>query len=343
MKIDIIGSINYGLSKQIYDSLNNSTGDVEFIIGSEGGDVFEGIQIYNLVMMAKKERNLKCIVIGKCMSAATVIVSAFDTVIAARNATFMIHPASAANYGNAETMIRTAEALETISETLVGVYKNTMKIDEKEIRALMTSEKFFTAEEALEFGLVDILVEDVEIEENEIESKETEMADNSELLAAIAALGTNLESRISAVETSLRTEVDAIKASAEANRKTKEEAEAEAAVNEIKALSESGIIQPALRDTIINSGMNAGAMQAIAAQYKSNPPSNLHIENRVPDYIPPKSNLRNFAKAPDGNRGVEIDAKSRQVADLFGEGGLKGRAAVMNAVMSGQIKYTLSK
>jgi ATP-dependent Clp protease protease subunit len=94
---------------------------------------------------------------GVCASAATLIASAADQVIARHNTNYMVHYPWAICVGNAEAMSKAAEDLEKLTIPIVSVYKNQVKgkIDEEKIRELMANETWLTADEALEYGFVD--------------------------------------------------------------------------------------------------------------------------------------------------------------------------------------------
>jgi enoyl-CoA hydratase/carnithine racemase len=69
----------------------------------------------------------------------------------------MVHLPWAVNIGNAASMRRAADQLDTLTTPIVNVYKQQVKgrIREAKIRALMEAETWMTAEEALDYGFVD--------------------------------------------------------------------------------------------------------------------------------------------------------------------------------------------
>jgi ATP-dependent protease ClpP protease subunit len=94
---------------------------------------------------------------GVCASAATIIASAADEVIARHNTNYMVHYPWSVCVGNANDMSKAAEDLEKLTVPIVSVYKEQVKgkIDESKIRQLMEEETWMTANEALDYGFVD--------------------------------------------------------------------------------------------------------------------------------------------------------------------------------------------
>lgn len=130
--------------------------DVENItvrINSPGGSVYDGMAIMSL--LKRHPANVKAIIDGHAMSAATVIMLGADEIEATEGSFIMIHDAWTFAMGNAKELQKTAEDLETISAQIADLYvaKTGKPIDE--IRAMMDEEKILTAAEALEFGLID--------------------------------------------------------------------------------------------------------------------------------------------------------------------------------------------
>jgi ATP-dependent Clp protease, protease subunit len=124
-------------------------------INSLGGDVFTAQAIYSIIcdLDAKKTSYID----GVAASAATLIACGADKVIARNNTNYMLHFPWAMAIGNADTLRKAAEDLDKVTIPIVSVYKDQVqgKIDEEKIRGLMEDETWLTAEEALEYGLVD--------------------------------------------------------------------------------------------------------------------------------------------------------------------------------------------
>ncbi len=139
-------------------------GDIENIdirINSPGGSVFEGLAIYNTLMAHKAEKTVY--IDGVAASIASVIAMAGDKIIMPANALMMIHDPHALAMGDAETMRKMADMLDKTAESLVSIYKDKSGKTENEIRDKMKTETWFSAQEAIEFGICDEFTEPVKI------------------------------------------------------------------------------------------------------------------------------------------------------------------------------------
>ena len=135
-----------------------SLGDVKNInlhINSPGGSVFEGIAIYN--MLKQNPASLNVYVDGLAASIASVIAMSGDAIYMPANAMMMIHNPWTLAMGNAEELRKQADDLDWITESSVQTYlaKAGDKLDEKTLKELMDNETWLTAQEAVDYGLAD--------------------------------------------------------------------------------------------------------------------------------------------------------------------------------------------
>lgn len=130
-------------------------------ISSYGGDVDQGETIYNLLKASGK--TIRVEIVGQCYSIATVIAMAGDEIYTAKNSRWMVHPAwTPYAQGNADQLEEIADALRTRSEQIYGYYLNRVSEDKREkLREYFDAETELTAEQVIELGLADGLLEDV--------------------------------------------------------------------------------------------------------------------------------------------------------------------------------------
>lgn len=126
-------------------------------INSGGGDVFQGLAIYNLLHQhpSKVIVNIE----GACLSIATVIAMAGDEIRMASNALFMIHDPHLFAGGGSKDMRKAAELLDKAAEQIRDTYVARTGLDASEVERLMSAETWLTAEEALELGFVTEVVD----------------------------------------------------------------------------------------------------------------------------------------------------------------------------------------
>ena len=134
--------------------------EITLRINSPGGDVFEGNSIYNALVEHEAKVFVK--IDGIAASVASIIAMAGDSIEMAENSMMMIHDPWTFAMGSSTDMQKTIEMLDRIKVGLVSTYHNKTGVEKDEISALMTDETWFTAEEAVEFGFADSMVETTE-------------------------------------------------------------------------------------------------------------------------------------------------------------------------------------
>ncbi|WP_068775766.1 head maturation protease, ClpP-related [Paenibacillus sp. FJAT-26967] len=156
-----------GVYPRQFSSDLNSLGDVAKItvrVNSRGGDVSAATAIYT--RLKSHAAVVTIIVEGMAASAATIIMMAGDVVKAPAAAQVMIHDPLLMLYGmyNAEDMDKMKAILETSKNSIMNAYINKTGRDREELSAMMTQEKWMTAEEAKGEGFVDEILFEEKVE-----------------------------------------------------------------------------------------------------------------------------------------------------------------------------------
>ena len=151
----------WGVSAQsVVDQIRDmDAAEINVRINCRGGMVFEGIAIYNALRLHKA--NVHISIEGLAASIASVIAMAGDTVTIAENAMMMIHNPYGWATGDAEAMRKTADLMDKIADSIAVSYTARTGKSIEELKALMEAETWFTAQEALDMGLVDQIDEPV--------------------------------------------------------------------------------------------------------------------------------------------------------------------------------------
>lgn len=136
------------LSKQL-EALGD-VNEIHVFINSYGGEVAEGLAIYN----ALKRHNAKVITYcdGFACSIASVIFMAGDERVMNEASLLMIHNAWTYAMGNSAELRKQADDLEKITQASVEAYKAHSSLSEEEIKALMDAESWILPEEAFSYG-----------------------------------------------------------------------------------------------------------------------------------------------------------------------------------------------
>lgn len=124
-------------------------------INSPGGDVFDGIAIYNTLTTHKAKVNT--FIDGLAASIASIIALAGDKVTIAENGLMMLHQPWTVAIGDAREMNKTADTLDKISEALVVTYAKRSGKDSKAIVKMMDAETWLTGQEAVDQGFADVV------------------------------------------------------------------------------------------------------------------------------------------------------------------------------------------
>jgi ATP-dependent protease ClpP protease subunit len=151
---DEIGFWGVSATDMVHELTGLVCDEIDVHINSPGGDVWDGIAIFNGLLRHSARVNV--IVDGLAASAASVIAMAGDTVTMATGSQMMVHDASGAAYGNADTMAQMVDLLNAVSDNLAAIYSaRAQGGTAKAWRAVMKAETWYSADEAVESGLAD--------------------------------------------------------------------------------------------------------------------------------------------------------------------------------------------
>ncbi len=138
---------------------------VEIQINSAGGDMFEGIAIYNVLREHPQDITVK--IVGMAASAASIIAMAGDRVEIGAASFIMIHNCWVVAMGNRLDMAEVAQWLAPFDEAMRGVYAARTGQKEDEIAAWMDAETFMSGATAIERGFADGLLASDQVEVND--------------------------------------------------------------------------------------------------------------------------------------------------------------------------------
>ena len=122
-------------------------------INSPGGDVSDGLAIYNALSRRTGQTTVE--VDGIAASAASLIAMAGDTIRIAENAMLMIHSPWTIAAGNAEELRQTAGVLDKFESGLIDTYAKRTGNDRDTVAGWMAAETWFDAHEAVVHGFAD--------------------------------------------------------------------------------------------------------------------------------------------------------------------------------------------
>lgn len=136
------------LSKQL--EAMGDVNEIHVFLNSYGGEVAEGLAIYNALRRHKAKVVTYCD--GFACSIASVIFMAGDERVMNESSLLMIHNAWTYASGNSAELRKIAEDMDKITQASVEAYKSHSVLSEKQIKKMMDAETWILPSEALEYG-----------------------------------------------------------------------------------------------------------------------------------------------------------------------------------------------
>jgi ATP-dependent Clp protease protease subunit len=130
--------------------------DVNVLINSPGGDLFEGMAIYNLLREHSGKVTVK--VLGLAASAASIIAMAGDEIQIARAGFLMVHNTWVVVMGNRNDLQEVSEQLEPFDIAMAEIYAARTGLDTKQIMKKMDAETWINGSAAVDEGWADELL-----------------------------------------------------------------------------------------------------------------------------------------------------------------------------------------
>ena len=167
------GEENKSNSQYIANRLdeNPNAEKINIYINSYGGDVKEGLAIYNL--LKRHPARVFVFIDGFACSVASVIAMSGDEITIGENALMMIHHAWTCACGNPNELRKVADDLEVIDKAATGTYLSRAgdKLTSEKLSKLLDDETWLDAEQALEYGLADKIAGREENEETKAQNR----------------------------------------------------------------------------------------------------------------------------------------------------------------------------
>ena len=158
---DEIGT--FGLTAQSFIEEIKSYKDtpMSLHINCVGGDVFEGMAIYNV--LKKRTARTTVYIEGLAASMGSVIALAGDEVVMAENSLFMIHNAWGGAMGEATEIRKTAALLDKISGEIADIYTKKTNLPYNRVKEMMDEETWLSADEAFNLGFIDSISDAIKV------------------------------------------------------------------------------------------------------------------------------------------------------------------------------------
>lgn len=143
------------VAQLLYLEAEDPDKDIQFYINSPGGSVTSGLAIYDTMQYIKPDVSTICVGMAASMGAFLLSSGAKGKRIALPNAEIMIHQPSGGSQGQCTDIQIQAEQILKIKKRLNGILAENTGKSVETITADCERDYFMTAQEALEYGLID--------------------------------------------------------------------------------------------------------------------------------------------------------------------------------------------
>ena len=133
--------------------------DISIYINSPGGSVYAGLAIYDTIQFVKPDVQTICVGIAMSMGALLLAGGTEGKRMALPNAKILIHQVSSSFEGQSTDIEIHAREILNVRARIDSIYAEHTGLSEEQVRSDMERDRFFTAEQALEYGLVDKVLE----------------------------------------------------------------------------------------------------------------------------------------------------------------------------------------
>lgn len=162
-------------------------------INSPGGDMLQGVAIYNA--LRKHPAKVTVEVMGIAASAASVIAMAGDEVRMGLGTLMMVHNAWGVVVGNRLELLEAAATFDKFDAAMADIYQARTGLKRSEIVALMDRETFMTADEAVKFAFADKVDNEIAARAADPKNLDASLRARRQTESALARAGYNREER----------------------------------------------------------------------------------------------------------------------------------------------------
>ena len=152
-------SANLIVAQLLYLESQDPDKDIQLYINSPGGSVTAGMAIYDTMQYIKPDVSTICIGMAASMGAFLLSSGAKGKRFALPNAEIMIHQPSAGTSGQITDMSIHLKRLELVKQRMTRILSENTGKDYDTVLNACERDNFMTTDEALNFGLIDKVIE----------------------------------------------------------------------------------------------------------------------------------------------------------------------------------------
>lgn len=135
--------------------------EITYVVDSPGGSCLSVLKFVDFINLTKSKHSnikFKSVISGLAASAGTIMACVADERLMTANAKSMIHDLSGNNGGSYTQMMSQVEFIKDLNDSLVNIYAKKCNKTKEELGELLKTNKWFNAEQYLEYGFVDGII-----------------------------------------------------------------------------------------------------------------------------------------------------------------------------------------
>jgi ATP-dependent Clp protease protease subunit len=129
--------------------------DISIYINSPGGSIYSGLAIYDTMRFIKPDIATMCVGVAMSMGSLLLAAGTKGKRAVLPNSRILIHQPSAGFEGQSTDIEIHAREILNVRARIDQIYAEHTGLSEEQVRSDMERDRFFTAEQAVEYGLVD--------------------------------------------------------------------------------------------------------------------------------------------------------------------------------------------
>jgi ATP-dependent Clp protease, protease subunit len=134
--------------------------DISLYINSPGGVIYSGLAIYDTMRFIKPDVQTICFGVAMSMGSLLLMAGTKGKRMALPNSRILIHQPSGGFQGQASDIEIHARETLALRERIDEIYAHHTGQTQEQVREDMERDRFFTADQAREYGLVDRVISD---------------------------------------------------------------------------------------------------------------------------------------------------------------------------------------
>jgi ATP-dependent Clp protease protease subunit len=133
--------------------------DISIYINCPGGSIYSGLAIYDTMQFIKPEIATMCVGVAMSMGSLLLSAGAKGKRFALPNSRLLIHQPSAGFEGQSTDIEIHAREILNVRERIDAIYAHHTGQPIEQVHADMERDRFFKADEAVDYGLIDRVIE----------------------------------------------------------------------------------------------------------------------------------------------------------------------------------------